>query len=80
MDPDIPLIAMVGRLSNQKGLDLVDCVIGDIMSEKVQMAVLGMGDARYTNLFSWAEQQYRGPAGRPFRHGPRAGPQDVCGR
>ena len=45
VDPDIPLIAMVGRLSNQKGLDLVDCVIGDIMSEKVQMAVLGMGDA-----------------------------------
>ena len=60
VDPDVPLIAMVGRLSNQKGLDLVDCVIGDIMNEKVQMAVLGMGDARYTNLFSWAEQQYRG--------------------
>ena len=38
-------------LSNQKGLDLVDCVIADIMNEKVQMAVLGMGDARYTNLF-----------------------------
>ena len=78
VDPDIPLIAMVGRLSNQKGLDLVDCVIGDIMSEKVQMAVLGMGDARYTNLFSWAAVPR--PAGRPFRHGPRAGSQDVCGR
>ena len=55
VDPNVPLIAMVGRLSNQKGLDLVDCVIADIMNEKVQMAVLGMGDARYTNLFSWAE-------------------------
>ena len=66
VDPDIPLIAMVGRLSNQKGLDLVDCVIGDIMSEKVQMAVLGMGDARYTNLFSWAEQQYRGQLAARF--------------
>ncbi|MFR5853877.1 MAG: glycogen synthase [Lachnospiraceae bacterium] len=60
VNPDIPLIAMVGRLTNQKGLDLVDCVIGDIMNENVQLAVLGMGDARYTNLFSWAEQQYRG--------------------
>ena len=30
------------------------------MNENVQLAVLGMGDARYTNLFSWAEQQYRG--------------------
>lgn len=66
VDPDIPLVAMVGRLSNQKGLDLVDCVIGDIMNEKVQMAVLGMGDARYTNLFSWAEQQYRGQLAARF--------------
>ncbi len=66
VNPDIPLIAMVGRLSNQKGLDLVDCVIGDIMNENVQLAVLGMGDARYTNLFSWAEQQYRGKMASRF--------------
>lgn len=65
-NPDIPLIAMVGRLTNQKGLDLVDCVLGDIMKEKVQVAVLGMGDARYTNLFSWAEQQYHGQLAARF--------------
>ncbi|MDD5897666.1 MAG: glycogen synthase GlgA [Clostridia bacterium] len=62
----IPLIAMVGRLSNQKGLDLVDHVLGDIMSENVQLVVLGMGEARYTNLFSWAEQQYRGKMAARF--------------
>lgn len=66
VNPDTPLIAMVGRLSNQKGLDLVDCVIGDIMNENVQLAVLGMGEARYTNLFSWAEQQYRGKVAARF--------------
>ncbi len=65
-DPDIPLIAMVGRLSNQKGLDLVDCVLPEIMGERVQLAVLGQGDARYTNLFSWAEQQYRGQMAARF--------------
>ncbi len=59
VDEKIPLIAMVGRLTNQKGLDLVDCVLGDLMEENVQLVVLGMGDARYTNLFSWAEQQYK---------------------
>ena len=63
---DIPLIAMVGRLSNQKGLDLVDCVLGDIMNEDVQLVVLGMGEARYTNLFSWAEQQYQGKMAARF--------------
>jgi starch synthase len=60
VDESIPLIGMVGRLTNQKGLDLVDCVLGDLMNERVQLAVLGMGDARYTNLFSWAEGQHRG--------------------
>ncbi len=66
VNPDIPLIAMVGRLSNQKGLDLVDHVLGDIMAEDVQLVVLGMGEARYTNLFSWAEQQYRGKMAARF--------------
>jgi len=58
--PDVPLIGMIGRLTNQKGLDLVDCVLGEIMNDDIQMAILGMGDARYTNLFSWAETKYSG--------------------
>ena len=66
VNPDIPLIAMVGRLTNQKGLDLVDHVLPDLMSENIQLAILGMGDARYTNLFSWAEQNYRGKLAARF--------------
>lgn len=58
--PDVPLIGMVGRLSNQKGLDLVDYVIADIMRQDVQLVVLGMGEGRYFNLFSWAETEYKG--------------------
>ncbi len=60
IDPDIPIIGMVGRLSNQKGLDLVDYVIADIMRLDIQMVVLGMGEGRYFNLFSWAEGEYKG--------------------
>ena len=64
--PDVPIIGMVGRLSNQKGLDLVDYVIADIMRQDVQLVVLGMGDARYFNLFSWAESEYRGRVAARF--------------
>ena len=64
--PDVPLIGMVGRLSNQKGLDLLDYVITDILGEDVQLAVLGMGDGRYVDLFSWAEQQYPGRVAARF--------------
>lgn len=64
--PEVPIIAMVGRLSNQKGLDLVDYVIADIMREDVQFVCLGMGDSRYVNLFSWAEQNYPGRVAARF--------------
>lgn len=57
---------MVGRLSNQKGLDLVDYVIADIMRQKVQLVVLGMGEGRYFNLFSWAEGEYKGRVAARF--------------
>ena len=64
--PDVPLIAMIGRLTNQKGLDLLDCVLSEVMAEDLQIAILGMGDARYTNLFSWAETKYRGKLAARF--------------
>ncbi len=64
--PEAPLIAMVGRLNSQKGLDLVDYVIADIMREDLQMVCLGMGESRYVNLFSWAEQNYPGRVAARF--------------
>ncbi len=66
VDPNVPIIGMVGRLSNQKGLDLVDYVIADIMRKDVQLVVLGMGDSRYVNLFSWAEGEYKGRVAARF--------------
>ena len=60
IDPNKPLIGMIGRLSNQTGLDLVDHIITDLMNEDVQLVVLGMGEPKYVNLFSWAEQRYPG--------------------
>ncbi len=64
---DTPIMAIISRLSNQKGLDLVDRVIAEIMEEDVQLVVLGMGDAKYVNLFSWAEQQYPGRVAARFK-------------
>ena len=66
VNPSVPIIGMVGRLSNQKGLDLVDYVIADIMRLDVQLVVLGMGEGRYFNLFSWAEGEYRGKVAARF--------------
>ncbi len=67
VSPDTPIIAMIGRLSGQKGLDLVDRVIAEIMGENIQLIVLGLGEAKYFNLFSWCEQNYPGRMAARFR-------------
>ncbi len=47
IDANIPLIAMVTRLVDHKGIDLVLEVIEEIMQMGVQFIVLGTGDKKY---------------------------------
>ena len=58
VDAESPMIAMISRLSGQKGLDLVECVLPEIMNTGAQLVVLGMGESRYVDLFSWAQWKY----------------------
>ena len=53
-----PMIAMVTRLTEQKGMDLFAAVIDDIMRADVQMVVLGTGDWKYENLIKSVEGRY----------------------
>lgn len=55
---DIPMIAMVTRLADQKGLDLVEAVIEDILQEDVQFVVLGTGDKRFEDMFKFFAWKY----------------------
>ncbi|NCB29758.1 MAG: glycosyltransferase, partial [Clostridia bacterium] len=55
---DVPLIGMIARLSPQKGLDLVERVLGDIMRNDVQIVFLGKGDRRFVDLLNWANWRY----------------------
>ncbi len=57
---EVPLIGMVGRLTPQKGIDLVQCVLDDIMAENVRMVILGSGDPAYENFLRDAEERYKG--------------------
>ncbi|MBI2899980.1 MAG: glycogen synthase GlgA [Planctomycetes bacterium] len=45
--PETPLVGMIGRLVEQKGIDLVLAVIEDLLKEDVQFVLLGSGDPRY---------------------------------
>ncbi len=48
---DTPLIGMVSRFVSQKGLDLVEAVLQDIIQDGVQLVLLGTGDKYYEDLF-----------------------------
>jgi starch synthase len=43
-DKDVPVISMVSRLTDQKGLDLILEIIDELASKDVQMIFLGTGD------------------------------------
>ncbi len=57
---DIPMIGLVSRLTDQKGLALIECVFDEIMSEEVQFVILGSGDKKYEELFQNAVHRYPG--------------------
>ena len=61
--PDVPLIGLISRLTDQKGLDLIERVLQDIMRMDVQIIFLGSGDKRYVDLLNWACWRYEGQIG-----------------
>lgn len=58
-DDKIFMIGIVSRLTDQKGLDLVDYVIEEICAPDTQLVVLGTGEEKYEHLFRHFEWKYR---------------------
>ena len=57
-DPNAPVVAMVTRLVSHKGMDLVACVINEIMALGVQLVVLGTGDGAYEDIMRRTAERY----------------------
>jgi len=58
---DAFLIGMVSRLTDQKGFDLVNYILDEIMGEeRIQIVVLGTGEYRYESMFQYYEGKYPG--------------------
>lgn len=61
--PEVPIIAMISRLTTQKGLDLLERVLTDILRMDVQLVLLGDGERRFIDLLNWAAWRYPGQVG-----------------
>ncbi|MGG3560251.1 glycogen synthase GlgA [Neobacillus rhizosphaerae] len=53
-----PLLVMISRLTKQKGLDLVKCVLRDLLQEDIQIIILGTGDYEYEEHLRHAARIY----------------------
>lgn len=45
------MIGIISRLTDQKGLDLIDWVMSGICDQNVQLVVVGTGEPQYENMF-----------------------------
>lgn len=57
-NPNIPLVGIVSRLTSQKGLDLINYMMPEIMRENLQMVVLGTGEHQYQSMFNYYNSNF----------------------
>ena len=60
---DVPLLAVIGRLTPQKGFDLFLEIISELVALDVQIAVLGTGDQDLEREFLLAKSRYPNQVG-----------------
>lgn len=56
---DVPLLAMVGRLAEHKGIDLILNSFDDMMAEPMQFVLLGTGEKHYEDFFRSKAWEYK---------------------
>lgn len=52
------MIGIVSRLTDQKGFDLIECVMDELCLEDLQLVVLGTGEEKYENMFRHFDWKY----------------------
>jgi len=56
---NVPMMGFIGRLDWQKGPDLLQAALNDMMREDVQVVMLGSGLPELEDFMRWAEQSYK---------------------
>lgn len=54
----VPLLGLVSRLDDQKGLDFIAAIIDDMMRLNIQFVLLGTGEERYHHMFNHLKNKY----------------------
>jgi starch synthase len=57
-DPNAYMIGIISRLTDQKGLDLVDWIADRITDEFTQFVIIGTGEQKYEDMFRYYQGKY----------------------
>lgn len=55
---DLPILAMVSRLTDQKGCQLLEPILHRLLNQPLQVVILGTGEARFEHAFRHFEAHY----------------------
>ena len=58
-EPEVPVISMITRLVDQKGIDLIYDVFDEMMRLKIFFILIGIGDESYHRFFKQAQKKYK---------------------
>ena len=58
VDANIPLIGIIGRLAEQKGIDIIVDILPRLLNNNIQVVILGTGDIRYHNMLENVWKSY----------------------
>lgn len=59
-DEDAMVVSMVTRLTEQKGLSLIEHVLNEMMQMNIQFVVVGQGERHFCEMLTWAQWRYQG--------------------
>lgn len=60
---EAPLLGIISRLADQKGFDLVEAILPQLMARNLTLVILGTGDEKYHRLLTAMAAKYPGRLG-----------------
>jgi len=58
INPEIPIMGIVSRLADQKGIDLIHAIADDLAKENMQFVCLGTGDPKLESMMKEISEKY----------------------
>ncbi|MBD7913459.1 MULTISPECIES: glycogen synthase GlgA [Clostridium] len=59
VNKDIPMLGLVSKLNNQKGLELIINIADKLLQHNIQLVILGTGDRQYEEHFKGLQSRYK---------------------